>query len=295
MESFAQQLWSQLPQQLANTLINGGIFAMVAIGLTLVFGIMRVINFAHGTFYMYGAYLTFFGAALLGLPYVLSVAVAMVVIAIGGVVVEKLVFKPLREHPMIDTLLVSLGLLVFLEASARLVWTSIPRIIPSKASNVILSGLGAAFTLQRLITLLVCVLLISGLYLFIQKTRMGKAMRATAQNREAVVVVGIDVDRVVSVTFMIGSALAAAAGGLVGAIFTVYPEMGFTPGLKAFVVIVLGGMGHVPGAILGGLVLAFAETLGGIFWSEFKEAIGFVVLIGVLLLRPEGVLGKITR
>jgi branched-chain amino acid transport system permease protein len=280
-------------QQIVNGLIAGSIYALTAMGLTMIFGIMDIINFAHGEIYMLGAFLTYVFCVSVGFPYLLSLVMAMAAVAIIGIAVEKVTFKPLRNTPLMNTLLASLGLSIFLQNLALLIWGPDPRRIPSSYSTEIIEFLGISITMQRLLVIIVTVILFLFLYYFIQKTTIGKCMRATAQEPEGAALIGVDIDRVFWVTFAVGCALAAAAGSLIGVIFLVTPTMGIVPVLKAFIVVIVGGLGSFLGAVMAGFLLGVTESLmGGFISSAYMDVIAFAILILILLFRPSGLFGK---
>jgi len=281
-------------QQIANGLVTGCIYALTALGLTMLFGIMDIINFAHGEIYMLGAFLTYVFCVSMGFPYLLSMVFAMLAVGFIGIVIEKVTFKPIRNTPILNTLLVSLGLSIFFQNLALLIWGPDPRKIPSPYSAEVVEFLGIFITMQRLLVIIVTVILLIFLYFFIQKTTTGKCMRATAQEPEGAALIGIDIDQVFWVTFAIGCALAAAAGSLIGGIFLVTPTMGLVPVLKAFIVVILGGLGSILGAILGGVLLGVTESIvTGYISSAYMDVTAYAILILVLLFRPSGLFGQL--
>lgn len=287
---------TELSQQALNGLVMGGVYALIALGLTLIFGILDQANFAHGELYMIGAYATLYFSEFLGGSYYFALIFAMVAIAFLGLVYEWLLFRPLRGMGHLPAIISSLGASIFLWNLALLILGSTPRQMRTGLSEVTLTFLGISLTVQRLLVLFITIGLIICLYLTIMKTRMGKAMRATAQDPEVAALLGIDINRIAEVTFIIGGALAAAAGGLIGPIFLIYPAMGLMACLKAFVVVILGGLGNVVGAVIAGFALGVIESLGaGFISSAYKDAFAFLVLILVLWARPEGILGKTAK
>jgi len=280
-------------QQVINGLVIGSIYAMVALGLTLIFGILHIGNFAHGQLYMLGAFATYWLVTLWGWNIWSSMLVAMGSMALLGIVLERVVFRPVYSAPHINGLIVALGLFIALENIALILWGGEERTLPSPYATKVITLLSISLTLQRLLVFIISILLIFLLYLFIQRTKMGKAIRAVAQDPEVSRLMGIPIHRISATVFAVSSALAAAAGALVGPISCVFPAMGVTPILKAFVVIVLGGMGSIPGAIFGGFILGIAESLGaGYLSSEYKDAFAFAALILVLMVKPSGLFGK---
>ena len=283
-------------QQVLNGLVIGSVYVLIALGLTLLWGILDIPNFAHGNLYMIGAYVTcvFVNQYLFG--FFTAMIISMFIIAGVGILTEMLVFRPLRGTAPINYLIAALGLFVSLETIALLIWTPDPRVIETPFTQKVIAFMDLRITVQRLMIISVTIILIALLYLFVKKTMMGKAMRAMAQNREAAALLGINISRVSVISFAIASALAAAAGSLIGPIFQVYPTMGGIPIVKAFVIIILGGMGSIPGAILGGYILGCAEGLGaGYVSTAYKDAIGFGILIIVLMVKPSGIFGEVKR
>ena len=282
-------------QQVVNGVTIGVVYALIAIGLTLVFGILGVINFAHGDFYMIGAFLTYTLTVRLGLEYFLALALTIAGGAAVGLLAERLAVRPLKGRHMFTVVLSTLGLSIFLENGALLVWGPDPREIElAWGSRPLLIG-GVVITFLRVAVLGTAAALIVALTWFIRRTTWGMAMRAVAANRDAAALMGIPVDRVYAITFAVGSALAGVAGGLLGAMFTIEPTMGEWAVVKAFSVVIMGGMGHVPGAVLGGIILGVAESLGAGFLpggTSYKDGIGYAILILVLLYRPQGLFGR---
>ncbi len=279
-------------QQILNGLVLGGSYALMALGLTMIFGILEVINFAHGEIYMIGAFMTLFFTTLLGIPFLLAIPISMVVVALLGLMIQRVVFRPIIGKPMINGMLISFGLSVFLMNLSILLFKADPRSLESGYAHVNIRFLGLQITLERLLAIIVAIILVSLLYLFIQRTKIGIAMRAVAEDREAAQAVGVNIARIHLVTFAIGCALAASAGSIAGAIFFVSPIMGWTPAIKSFVVVILGGFGNVTGAILASLILGIVESFGGGYISyAYKDAYAFVILLLAFLLKPEGLLG----
>lgn len=280
-------------QQVVNGIVLGSTYGLMAIGLTIVFGILNIINLAHGEIYMLGAFVAFFLVSLWEVNFFVALVAAGLAMAVLGVVVERLVFRPLRDKEEINYFIVSVGLLIFLENGALLLWGTEPRSMGlAYASQTVRIG-EVIVTVQRLYTVAIAVLIIFGLHFFIKHSRMGKAMRAMEQDREAALTVGIGVNEVSSFTFALGSALAGAAGALMGSMFVVNPLMGFSPLLKAFVIVIFGGLGSVVGAIVGGMILGLTEVLGGSYISSiYQDAFAFIILIIVLSIKPTGLFGK---
>lgn len=293
----------ELLQQLVNGITWGSIYSLIALGYTMVYGILRFINFAHGDVYMVGAYIAYYLVAAFGmsgggatpLAALLIILGAMAGAALLGVIIERLAYKPLRRQPRLTVLITAIGVSLFLENAGILVFGAEPKFFPQilTAHSVRLPG-GALTTSHQLLVLGGALVLMIGLSLIVYRSPIGRAMRALAYNRDVANLMGIPTDRIITFTFALGSALAAAAGVLV-ALSTprIDPLMGLIPGLKAFVAAVLGGIGNIPGAMLGGLVLGLAETLvSGYISSTYRDAIAFALLIIILLVRPAGLLGR---
>ncbi len=282
-------------QQLVNGVTIGVVYALAAIGLTLTFGILRVINFAHGEFYMLGAFLTYTVLATLSVGYFPALVIAVVLAAGAGWLAERLTIRPLRGRHHFTLVLSTLGLSIFLQNTALIVWGPDPReIVLDWASRPVLVG-GLIISRMRLTALAIGIALVLGLTALIRRTAVGMAMRAVARNPDAAALMGVDVSRIYALTFGIGAALAAVSGGLLGAIFNIEPTMGEWAVVKAFSVVIMGGLGNVPGAITGGLVLGVAESLSVGYLPGavgYRDGIGYAMLILVLLCRPDGLFGQ---
>ena len=291
----ARSVTAVLLQQVVNGVTIGVVYALIAVGLTLVFGILDVINFAHGEFYMVGAFLTYSLVIGLGLDYFVALAIALAGAAVAGLLAERLTVRPLQGRHMFTVVLSTLGLSIFLQNGALLLWGPDPREIDLGWGGQPLVAGGLVITRLRLTVLATGVALIAALTWFIRRARWGMAMRAVARNRDAAALMGIPVQRVYAFTFAVGTGLAGVAGGLLGAMFTIEPTMGEWAVVKAFCVVIMGGMGNVPGAILGGVILGVAENVGAGFLpggSSYKDGIGYAILILVLLCRPQGLFGR---
>ncbi len=282
-------------QQALNGIILGSLYMLVALGLFLIFGILEVTNFAHGEFYMLGAFLTLFVMTGLGVPFLPAIGIAGIGMAAFGILVERTVFRPIVGKPLINGMLLSFGLSTFLTNAALLAFSPDPRKIESGLAHAPVRVLGLYVTTERLLVLVVGAALVAFLSVFIRRTKTGKAMRAVAQDRIAAQMAGIPVLRIYAVTFAIGSMLASTAGSMVGAIFLVSPDMGWTVVLKAFVVVILGGMGNIGGIVCASLLIGLVESLGGGFLSyAYKDAYPFLLLVLAFLLRPQGLMGSRT-
>ena len=294
----------ELLQQLANGVAWGSIYALIALGYTMVYGILRLINFAHGDIYMVGAFTAYFIARAMGagvglqpspLLAVIVLLGAMIVCALLGMLIELLAYRPIRRSSRLTALITAIGVSLFLENAGIRFFGADPKFFPQViAPKTVMLGGGVIVTNHQITVVVVSVLLMIGLTLFVQRTRTGKAMRAVSFNRDAASLMGIPVDRIITITFAIGSALAAAAGVLVGLTNPkIEPLMGIMPGVKAFVAAVLGGIGSIPGAMIGGLLMGISEYLVvGYISSTYRDAIAFVILIIVLLVKPAGLLGR---
>jgi branched-chain amino acid transport system permease protein len=287
-------------QQLVNGISLGSIYALIALGYTMVYGVLRLINFAHGDVYMLGAYTGYYLSrklkgdeqSLLGALVVMLGA--MLTCAIIGVIIERFAYRPVRRAARLTLLITAIGVSLFIENGAQLVFGPDPKFFPSLAPRADFIVGGVRLTSEQLTVIAVSVVLMLLLRFFILKTRTGKAMRAVSFNLDAAKLMGISTDKIIAITFALGSALAAAAGVLIGMqIPKIDPLMGIIYGLKAFVAAVLGGIGNVPGAVLGGLLIGTSEVMVvGYLSSTFRDAIAFAILILVLLLRPQGILGR---
>ena len=293
---------SEFLQQLVNGVTWGSVYALIALGYTMVYGILRLINFAHGDVYMLGAFFGYFSARALGAaesPHPLKAVLVLLVSMLGcgavGLLIERCAYRPVRRSSRLAALITAIGVSLLLEnGGQRLFGTDpkfFPQIIPSREISL---GLDVTISNQQIIILVVSLVLMFLLRLIVLHTRVGKAMRAVAHDHGAAALMGISVDRIIAFTFVLGSMLAAAAGVLVALQNPkIEPYMGILPGLKAFVAAVLGGIGNIPGAVLGGLAMGIAEVLVvGYLSPTYRDAIAFVLLIVILLVRPAGILGR---
>ncbi|MBF0699822.1 branched-chain amino acid ABC transporter permease [Streptococcus danieliae] len=281
-------------QQLLNGLILGSIYALLALGYTMVYGIIRLINFAHGDVYMMGAFLGYFLINTLHLNFFVALLLAMAGTAALGVLIEFLAYRPLRQSTRIAALITAIGVSFLLEYGMVFFFGANPRPFPQVIETVRYELGPVSMTNIQLLILGVSILLMVVLQLIVKKTKMGKAMRAVSVDSDAAQLMGINVNRTISFTFALGSALAGAAGVLIALYYnSLDPLMGMTPGLKSFVAAVLGGIGIIPGAALGGFVIGVLETAAtALGFSDFRDAIVYGVLILILLVRPSGILGK---
>ena len=279
---------------LVQALLNGFglamVYVLVALGLTLIFSILEIINFAHGEFYMLGGYVTYYVFAVFGVNYFATLGFAILAVGLAGVVAERLIFRYLRGKTL-NAFIVSLGLLWVMQASAQLSFGVLDKPVPSAFSGIV-RAFGLVISVERLVVSLSAIVLIAALYLFLRWSRPGRAMRAVAQDADAAALQGVDIELVSALGFGIGCALAGGAGGLLAPVFAVSPAMGALPVVKAFIIIIIGGMGSLPGAVVGGLLLGSVEGLGSLFMgSAAVNVLGFLVVILVLLVRPRGLFG----
>ncbi len=294
---------SEFLQQLINGLSLGAIFALIALGYTMVYGVLRFINFAHGDVFMIGAFIGFYVVpklpASLQRPgfgeFATVMLVAMILCAALGMLIERLAYRPLRDRPKLIVLITAIGVSLFLEYSGQLIFGANPKYFPELIADQPIAELGTlSLTINQALVLSSTLLLLVALRFIVMNTKIGTAMRAVSNNPQAAALMGIHVSRVISFTFGIGSALAGAGGVLYAMNYpSIEPLMGIMPGLKAFVAAVLGGIGNLPGAALGGFVLGITETfVGASSASNYRDAIAFAILIAILLFKPSGILGK---
>lgn len=289
----------QLLQQVINGISLGSIYALIALGYTMVYGIIKLINFAHCDVYMIGAYVGYFCMTVLHLGFLPSLLIAMVICTLMGVAIEKIAYKPLRNATRIAVLITAIGVSLFLEYGTMFFVKADVKTYP--AMTGILAGSkdfgGVRISMLQVLILVITVILMVLLQLIVKKTRIGKAMRAVSLDEDAAELMGINVNTTISFTFAIGSALAGAAGVLVGVYYnSINPLMGIVPGLKAFVAAVFGGIGIIPGAMIGGYFIGAVETaVSGTGFSTYRDAVVFGILILILIVKPAGLLGKNTR
>jgi len=284
-------------QQLINGISLGSIYALIALGYTMVYGIIKLINFAHGDVFMIGAFVGFYAIAGWGLSFFPALLLAMTVCAIFGVLIERIAYKRLRNATRIAALITAIGVSLLIEYGVIYVRGAQPEAYPDVFPNKTFDIFGAQISSQSLLILSVSVILMIILQFIVHKTKIGKAMRAVSHDMDAARLMGINVNNTISATFAIGSAMAGAAGVIFGVYYTkIEPLMGIIPGLKAFVAAVLGGIGIIPGAMVGGLVLGVVETVvSALGFSLWRDAAAFIILILILLFRPSGIFGKNAR
>ena len=281
---------------LINGISLGSVYAIIALGYTMVYGIAKMLNFAHGDVIMIGAYISFCATQYMGMPAIVSVVMAMAVCTVLGIVIERLAYKPLRQAASLAVLITAIGVSYFLQNMALLIWGSNPKNFTSvfNIGSISLFSGKLLISSETILTVLANIVIMIALTLFTGKTKIGKAMRAVSEDKGAAELMGINVNATISMTFAIGSALAAIAGVLLCSAYpTLQPTTGSMPGIKAFTAAVFGGIGSIPGAMIGGLLLGVIEILGKAYVStELGDALVFAVLIVVLLVKPTGLLGK---
>ena len=283
-----------LMQQLVNGIALGSIYALVALGYTMVYGTIKLINFAHGDVYMIGAFFGFYAINVLQLNIFIALILTMIVCSTLGVVIERVAYKPLRKSTRVAALITAIGVSFLLENVMNYFFGAEIKAFPSPLENQVYDVFGISISSKQLLVVAATVVLMALLQFIVKYTKMGKAMRAVAVDEDAAMLMGIDVDRVISFTFALGSALAGIAGVLVGIYYnSMSSTMGVVPGLKAFVAAVLGGIGSIPGAMVGGYVIGVLETLVSFFgYSTFKDAVVYLLLIVILIVLPAGLFGK---
>ena len=286
-------------QYLINGISIGAVYAIIALGYTMVYGIAKMLNFAHGDVIMVGAFISFCVTNYLGLPAWVSILAAMAVCMVLGIIIEGLAYKPLRGASSLAVLITAIGVSYFLQNAAQLIWGSAPKNFTSIVTFEPFKLFDGQLTItgEVIITIVASIIIMVALTLFTSKTRMGKAMRAVSEDRAAAQLMGINVNNPISMTFAIGSALAAIAGVLLcSTVPTLQPTTGSMPGIRAFTAAVFGGIGSIPGAMLGGILLGIIETMTKAYLStQFSDAIVFLVLIIVLLVKPAGLMGKVVQ
>ena len=281
-------------QQLVNGLSIGSIYALIALGYTMVYGIIKLINFAHGDIYMLGAYVGFISIAQLHLGFFPALLLAMVVCGVLGVIIERIAYKPLRNATRIAALITAIGVSYFLEYSTQKIMGPGVKTYPSVLSNQTFHVFGIQIQMQQIYILAITIILMLALQFIVRKTKIGRSMRAVSVDADAAKLMGINVDATISYTFAIGSALAGAGGVLVGMYYnTINPLMGMVPGIKAFVAAVFGGIGIIQGAMFGGFFIGIVEALVTAYGSSlYKDAVVYAILILILIIKPAGLLGK---
>jgi branched-chain amino acid transport system permease protein len=286
-----------LLQTLLNGIVIGGTYALMAVGLTLIFGFMKLVNFAHGELYMLGAYFAYTFIVSLGLPFVVGLPLAIIGGILLGYLLDLILFRPLRQRDpapfSMMTMLTTIGLVILFQNLALLIWNPVPKRIPVPLQLGTLRVGGLGFRPAQVIVAVVAIVLIVGAHQFMQRSKIGMGMRATFQDPDVAALMGVNVERMYSLTFAFGAGLAAAGGALLGMVFLITPTMGQLASLKAFTVVILGGLGSFMGAIAGAMIVGSAESLTATYGSSgYAEAVAFVLLLGILVLRPQGLLGR---
>ncbi|HET7253127.1 MAG: branched-chain amino acid ABC transporter permease [Xanthobacteraceae bacterium] len=286
----------ELLQHVVNAVILGSTYALLGIGLTLIFGIMRVVNFTHGELYALGAYAVFFLEVSLGVNFFLALVIAVIVGCAVGAAIEFVLLRPLLDADIDTTMLVMIGAWIVMQNTELLYWGGVSKAVMTPFPEEPLQ-IGPVFvSWLRLFVLVMALVLIGATYVLINWTKLGKAMRATFQDRDTAALMGVNIKGIYTATFAIGSGLAAAAGALLGPVFLVTPSMGDLASLKAFAIVILGGLGNITGATLGGFILAFVEEIGaGYISSGYRDAMGFLIIIIVLLFKPTGLFARAER
>jgi branched-chain amino acid transport system permease protein len=286
----------QLLQHIVNAIILGGTYALLGIGLTLIFGIMKVVNFTHGELYAFGAFSMYMIATALQLDFFLALGVAIAAGFVLGAMIEYALLRPMRGADIDTTMLVMIGAWIVMQNTEMLIWGGVAKAVvnPFPQQPLVIGPVSVSWI--RVFVLCVALLMIVGTYAMINRTRLGRAMRATFQDSDTAALMGVNVRGIYTVTFAMGSALAAAAGALLGPVFLVTPTMGDLAALKAFAIVILGGLGNITGATIGGFILAFVEEIGaGYISSGYRDAMGFLIIIVVLLFKPTGLFARAER
>ncbi|MGH2374472.1 MAG: branched-chain amino acid ABC transporter permease [bacterium] len=282
-------------QFLVNALFVSSLYALVALGLTLIFGVMQIADFAQGALYMLGAYVGFYVTNVFGLNYFLSLPAAMVGIAVIGVLDNVLVYRPLRQAPSATTFVAALGILLILQNAALWAFGGEYKLIRSPFGDAKVNLAGAIITYHQIFIIVMTASLIGGVWLFLKKAKVGKALRAMSQNREAAALVGINLERISLVTFAIAAALAGTAGALISPMRAFDPHIGAIAILKSFAIVIFGGMGSISGAVLGAFIVGLAETMTAAYVAaEYSDLVAFVLMIAILFVRPQGLRGSAT-
>lgn len=286
-------------QQLVNGLTVGGVYALIAVGYTMVYGVIELINFAHGEIYMFGAFISYHLVSVYKFPFFAAAIISVALCAVIGIILDVAAYRPLRNAPRLAALITAIGMSIFFQNLALIKWGAQIKGFPAEALPVFFSETAMQAGDVQISWLQVCIILTTIALMFllhniIHRTKLGAAMRAVAQDQKAAALMGINVNRIISYTFAIGSALGAVAGILVGVFYNaIWPTMGYTAGIKAFAAAVLGGIGSVPGAMLGGVILGVTEVFGaGYISSPYRDGVAYAVMILVIIFKPSGLLGK---
>lgn len=281
----------ELMQQIVNGLVMGSYYVLIALGLTLIFGILQIPHFAHGAIAVLGGYIAWYLVSAVGLNFFIALILSMVVTAGIGIIIERLAYNPVRNAPPINSFIIALGLLILLQNVMTLIFSPNQVMIKTGFDGVIKLG-DVLVTKLFLMLFIVSIVIVLLLYLFIKYTKLGKSIQAVSQNPEASAIVGINIKKIRIIVFGVGSAVAAASGAFIASIFSLYPSLGELMVMKGFVVIILGGLGSFPGAIVGGLIIGLTESLGGwLISSHYKDLYSFALMILLLIFRPQGLFG----
>lgn len=279
----------QLIQHIANALILGGTYALLGIGLTLILGVMKVVNFTHGELYAFGGFMAYYFVSSMGWNFFVSIGMAIMLGIVLGALIERVLLRRMRSADIDSTMIVMIGCWIALQNIALLMWGGVAKSVPTPFPTEPLVMGPISISWLRLFVLVAAMALILATYLLLNKSQLGKAMRATFQDRETASLMGINIHAIYTATFALGSGLAAASGALLGPVFVVTTTMGNMAALKAFAIVILGGLGSIPGATIGGFILAFAEEMGsGYISSGYRDAMGFILIILVLMFKPTG-------
>lgn len=282
-----------LLQQLINGICEGSIYALIAVGLSLIFGVLEVVNFAHGEFYAIGGYLAYLFYVALGVNYELTIVITCLLMFVFGAFCEKVFIEPLIKRHWLMPIVVTFGLSIIIQNLLRIIFTPDVKKIPTSYSETVIEFIGVRVSSQRILVILIAVISFLALHLFLYKTKTGKAIRAASQNKEACHVVGISLQKVYLIAFGLSVMFCGLAGSIAGPVFAVSPTMGVAGLLKAFAVVVLGGFRSIKGAFLSAFIIGCVESFAGAYISyTFKDAFSFTILILVLLFRPQGIFGK---
>jgi len=280
-----------LPQVIINGVTLGTNYILMALGFTLIFGVLRIVNFAHGEFYMLGAFFVLTAIVKFEVNYLLAAILAVLFIGLLGYLTEEVIFRRFRDKEL-EGMIIALGLSILLQNLGLVAWGPYDLSIPPVFTGVLKIGT-LFYPMERLMVVLLSFLLMAGFYLFLKKTRLGLAIQAIAQDTEIARVQGMRINRLYPLAFAVGTGLAAAAGAVIGPLFQLNPWMGIMPQVKAFIVVILGGIGSIPGAFLGGLILGVAESFVSTYASKaLADLLGFILVIGILLFRPSGLFGR---
>lgn len=286
----------ELLQHLVNMLILGGTYALLGIGLTLIFGIMKVVNFAHGELYTFGAYFVYLASVMLGMNFFVSLIFAIAFGCILGAAIEFILLRPIRGADIDTTMLVMIGAMIVMQNTEQYIWGGVAKSVSTPFGEAALVLGPVSVSWLRVFVFVAALSLIGASYFLINRTKLGKAMRATFQDRDTASLMGVNIQFIYMATFAIGSSLAAAAGALLGPVYVISPRMGDIASLKAFAIVILGGLGSIGGATIGGFILALAEELGaGYVSSGYRDAMGFLIIILILLFKPTGLFARSER